>query len=130
MRPPPNTPCTHLPVMPMFLTSTGLGTLDHTEKAVVRQYSTLLPRLSSTWKRGGGCWGGRSGGAGSGGPTAGEGVRTHGWGVEALTYLPSPTTCSASLRSILSPRAGHKGPWGLRQGTPPPSHLLPPKLTL
>lgn len=54
MGPPPS--CTlHLPVMPMFLTSTGLGTLDHTEKAVVRQKRTLFPRLSSTWmKRGDG----------------------------------------------------------------------------
>lgn len=66
--------CTHLPVMPMFLTSTGLGTLDHTEKAVVRQYSTLLPRLSSTWKRDGGCWGG-------GCVLGGSGVGcSHGWG--------------------------------------------------
>lgn len=82
MRPPPNTPCTHLPVMPMFLTSTGLGTLDHTEKAVVRQYSTLLPRLSSTWKRGGGCWGG--GGRGERGrvvPLLGRGFAPTGGGL-------------------------------------------------
>lgn len=38
-----------IPVMTMFLTSTGLETLDHTEKAVVFQKRTLLPRFSFTY---------------------------------------------------------------------------------
>lgn len=76
--PPPRAP---LPVMPMFLTSTGLGTLAHTENAVVRQYSTLLPRLSSTWGRGEG----GSGRGGSGDPAAlGSRLAPMGGGVEGL----------------------------------------------
>lgn len=43
-------PAKHIPVIPMFFTNTGLGFLDDTEKAVVLQYKTLLPRLSSTYK--------------------------------------------------------------------------------
>lgn len=43
-------PTKHKPVIAMFLTNTGLGVLDHTEKAVVLQYRTLLPRFNLTYK--------------------------------------------------------------------------------
>lgn len=72
-RPAPRS-CSHAPVMPMFLTSTGLGTLDHTEKAVVRQYRTLFPRLSSTWDTDPAALGGF--GTRGGGPAAEEGTGT------------------------------------------------------
>lgn len=110
--PPPG--CTHLPVMPMLRTSTGLGTLDQTENAVVRQYSTLLPRLSSTCKRGGGCRGVLRGvgvpllGRGCHPCVGSRGTKPH--------LLPPPVIPLCIPTEHPLPGGGYKGPWGGHKG--------------